>query len=229
MLAIFGALYVGPGPALAHRPYTTQVEKVALPDGQVGEARLLHGDGIVAPDPIRVVVVSAGGHLLARSHRSQTMTLVCSREKQCRAFDVERAQVLDIDHSTFREGSNVPYYGDELWAVEHGEESWGFRVRPASLLERIEGELALANRNAHTLAFLFGIGILAGMMVVRRPPEMELMNGMFVLKILAVLPLLLLAVLMGFFSGVTKALFLASIGAGIGTSTLLRHLHRAIA
>jgi len=34
------------GPAQAHSPYFTQAEKIVLPNGKMGELRLLHGDGI---------------------------------------------------------------------------------------------------------------------------------------------------------------------------------------
>jgi len=221
------SLLTGIGLALAHRPFTTQVEKVALPDGQLGEVRLLHGDGIVAADPIRVLVVNASGRLLARSYRTPMMALTCSREKHCRAFDVGRARVLDIDPATFREGPIVPYYGDELWAIESGEESWGFRVRPASLRERLEGQLALAKREMSALVLLFVVGILVGVMVLRRPPEIELADGMLLLKILAVgLVLLPLAALVFLLSAITEVLFLGSAGAGIVTSMLLRRAEK---
>ena len=36
-------------PAAAHRPFFTQVEAIQLPNGERGEVRLLHGDGILGP------------------------------------------------------------------------------------------------------------------------------------------------------------------------------------
>ena len=45
-LGFLSVLLFAADAALAHRPYTTQVRKVALPEGQLGEVRLLHGDGI---------------------------------------------------------------------------------------------------------------------------------------------------------------------------------------
>ena len=211
---------------LAHSPYTTQVEKVALPGGQLGEARLLHGDGIFSADPVRVLVVGANGRLLARSYRTPMMALACSRDHKCRAFDVGQGQVLEIDPATFREGPNVPYHGDELGAIEAGEDSWGFRVRPASLLERIEGELALAVREQVAVTLLFVVGILLGVMVFRKPSQRALLDGMFLLKILAAVPLLMLGALIDFVSGLTASLFLMSVAAGIVVCILVRHLLR---
>ena len=51
----------------AHRPYFTQSAKIALPDGKIGEMRLLHGDGIFFTDPVRVIVIDASGRLAGYS------------------------------------------------------------------------------------------------------------------------------------------------------------------
>ena len=225
-LGFLSVLLFAADAALAHRPYTTQVTKVALPEGQLGEVRLLHGDGIISANPIRVLVVGANGRLLARSYRTSMMALACSRDHRCRAFDVGQGQVLEIDPATFREGPNVPYYGEELWAIEAGEDSWGFRVRPASLLERIEGELALAVREQVAVTLLFVVGILLGVMVFRKPSQRALLDGMFLLKVLAAVPLLMLSALIDFVSGITASLFLMSVAAGFVVCILFRHLLR---
>ena len=47
----------GKFPAFAHRPYYTQVEKIRLPNGDIGEVRLLNGDEIMVADPVRAVIV----------------------------------------------------------------------------------------------------------------------------------------------------------------------------
>ena len=154
------------------------------------------------------------------------MALACSRDHRYRAFDVGQGQVLEIDPATFREGPNVPYHGDELGAIEAGEDSWGFRVRPASLLERIEGELALAVREQVAVTLLFVVGVLLGVMIFRKPSQRALLDGMFLLKILAAVPLLMLGALIDFVSGITASLFLMSVAAGIVVCILLRHLLR---
>jgi hypothetical protein len=51
--------------ASAHSPYYTQIAKIRFPDGQVGEVRLLHGDGIVYTDPVRPVIVDQQWRLVA--------------------------------------------------------------------------------------------------------------------------------------------------------------------
>ena len=121
---------------------------------------------------------------------------------------------------------NVPYYGDEFGAIEAGEDSWGFRVRPASLLEHIEGELALAVREQVAVSLLFVVGVLLGVMVFRKPSQRALLDGMFLLKVLAAVPLLMLGALIDFVSGITAPLFLMSLAAGFVVCILFRHLLR---
>lgn len=206
-------------PASAHAPFVSQARKLVLPDGQTGEIRLLHGDGILSPDPIRVLVVDANGRLLARSYRSQTMVLSCSRDNICRAFDVMRRQVLEIDAAAFREGPAVPHSGDELWKIEDGDENWGFRTRPASLTERVEGELILAKELTLLLVPLLAAGSLiaiSGLVVFRRRPKFNVMDA---IKILTALTLFVLAGFISLLSiivlPVTGLIVLGSIGTGM--------------
>jgi hypothetical protein len=217
-------------PVRAHAPFISQAVKIILPDGQPGEMRLLHGDGIFSPDPIRVLVIGANGRLLARSHQSQTMVLSCSRDSNCRAFDVQRQWVLEIDPEEFREGPVVPFYGNELWAIEGGDESWGFRFRPASLAERVEGELALANELTLLLVPLFAAGgfvAISGLVVFRRRPEFKVMDAV---KILSALVLFVLAGFISLLSTiilpVTGLIVLGSIGAGLAFVMAVRCLFR---
>ena len=217
-------------PVRAHAPFISQTVKIVLPDGQTGEMRLLHGDGIFSPNPIRVLIVGANGRLLARSHQSQTMVLSCSRDGSCRALDVQRQWVLEIDPKEFREGPVVPRYGDELWTIEGGDESWGFRFRPASLAERIEGELALANELTLLLVPLFAAGVLiaiSGLVIFRRRSEFKVMDAV---KILSALMLFGLAGLMSLLSivvlPVTGLIVLGSIGAGLTCVMVVRILFR---
>jgi hypothetical protein len=211
-------------PAVAHAPYFTQIQKVMLPDGQIGEARLLHGDGIFIADPVRVIIVDATGRLLARSHRSTTMALSCSRELHCRGFDVGDGKVLEIDPETFREGPVVPPSGGELGTIEAGNESWGFRVRPASLLEYAEAELALARRSLGELVVLLLVGTFVGFafLMIRGRTDGEESKGVFfylfyMIKVISALLILLMAGLFTVMaaSGLSVPLTLISIGAGI--------------
>jgi hypothetical protein len=108
LLAVLYALLLAGGPASAHSPYFTRTERITLPNGQAGELRLLHGDGIFFADPIRVLVLDAEGRLLARSHRTVPVALSCKPDHQCQVFDLAEDNVLELDPSTFRLGSVVP-------------------------------------------------------------------------------------------------------------------------
>lgn len=101
-------------PANAHRPYFTQIEKVLLPDGSIGEIRLLHGDGIFFADPTRVVVLDSSGRSLARSHPAVPMSLLCNQRHECRGFDLARHLVIEIDPATFRVGAVTPGSDEEI-------------------------------------------------------------------------------------------------------------------
>ena len=161
--------------ALAHRPYFTQIEKIRLPNGEMGEARLLNGDGILGPDPVRVVVVDAQSRLLARSRKSGSMALVCREEGPCFIFDFSAGKILDLVPASFRQGPYVPGPSDNernnLWDLEDGSESWGFVHRDPSF-----GEMALSYKmlvlgNWPMLSFNIVIGVmcallLAGAMII---------------------------------------------------------------
>jgi hypothetical protein len=88
-------------PTWAHSPYFTDVERLRLPDGAMGEARLLNGDGIIGPDPVRVLILDAAGRLLARSRKSVLMGFSCRENGQCLIFDLHNGKVLDLEPSSF--------------------------------------------------------------------------------------------------------------------------------
>lgn len=168
---------VGSAPGLARRPYFTQPEAVLLPDGQPGEMRILHGDGILLADPARIVVLDRGGRLLARSHRSAPVSLVCHQDRRsCWGYDHGTNRVLTLDPARFRYGGPfVPgtTERDGLWDLEGGEESWGFAVRSPSIAEYLEAEWVLARRvQARAMACLLGLGAAMaamGIAVIRIP------------------------------------------------------------
>lgn len=101
LFALLAVLFGNVGPAAAHRPYVTQIEKIALPDGTVGEMRLLHGDGIIISDPVRAIVVGADGRLRARSVHTWAMVLMCPRVDRCRAIDLHKNRAYEIEPVTF--------------------------------------------------------------------------------------------------------------------------------
>lgn len=136
----FVVMVVGSYPASAHRPYYTQVEKIRLPNGDIGEARLLNGDGIFGPDPVRVLILDTQGRLLARSPKSSSIRISCLEGGECVIFDLTHDKVLELEASSFRQGDRVPGVSTEerdgLWDLEDGGESWGFRIRSPLPSER---------------------------------------------------------------------------------------------
>jgi hypothetical protein len=157
-------------PALAHRPYYTQVEKILLPNGEVGEVRLLNGDGIFAADPVRAVIVSPQGMLLALSPKTRSMAVSCDANHHCLIVDLVNDRAFDLDPNSFRAGAVQPAItsGDRTddWDLEAEGESWGFAVRKANASELSAANWTLA-RQAPGAFILFGIlGALGGICLV---------------------------------------------------------------
>lgn len=168
ILTLFFAV-VGSSSALAHRPYFTQVEKIRLPNGEIGEARLLNGDGILGPDPVRVIILDAQSRLLARSHKSHSMALSCRDKGQCLIFDLSAGKILELAPSSFRQGPLVPGLGDnernELWELEEGSESWGFVLRNPSTGEMLLSYKVLMSSQWPMMMFNIVIGALCALLL----------------------------------------------------------------
>ena len=132
----------------------------------MGELRLLHGDGILFVDPIRVLALDEEGRMIARSPPSPSMALSCLNARY-RVFDPAEGAVLELDPSTFRTGAVVPAIDnpdrDLNWEF-YGEDnkSWGWRWRKAEFFELIWGNLALARRISMCIGFTIMAGIVAG-------------------------------------------------------------------
>lgn len=153
-------------PARAHSPYFSQAEKIVLPNGKLGELRLLHGDGILWADPIRVLALDEEGRMIARSPPSPNMALLCVKAR-CRVFDLDEGAVLELDPSTFSFGAVVPAIDnpdrDLNWEIYGSDdESWGWRSRRPQFFELIWGNLALARRIGSCIGFTIIAGVVAG-------------------------------------------------------------------
>jgi hypothetical protein len=212
-------------PSKAHRPYFTTAQQIELPDGTVGEIRSLHGDGIIVSDPMRAIIVGIDGRLLARTPHTHAMVILCSRERRCRAFDLHRNLVFEVEPATFRAGPIVPIRDDEreyLGEIERGDQSWGFQSRPASLFEIVEANFAYAPSLAFNLAFTTFFGGAATLIIfagLHRPQSTKALKrllwaGGAVLR----LTFATIAIVIGLFfaglSGSTNFLWLASTVAG---------------
>ena len=165
IVLVRGSVIVAADPAAAHRPYFTQAERIVLPNGDVGEVRLLHGDGILGSDPARALVLDAQGRLVARSPKSVSLVLSCGSNRQCLVIDLEHDKVFEPEQSSFRQGIRVPGLSDEerneLWDLEDGEESWGFTIRDTRGGERFAGNVAMAREVPLSLAILAVLGFVA--------------------------------------------------------------------
>jgi hypothetical protein len=145
------AVIAGSIPALAHSPFFTQTEAMALPGGETGEIRLIHGDGILGPDPIWTVVINPQGSVIARSEAALAMVIVCRAEHRCHGFNLPRRLVLEPDPVTFKQGPDALDVWGVIGGIPRGD-GWGFRERPASAIEVMEATIAFAGNN--TIAFL---------------------------------------------------------------------------
>src|SRR5438034_4765502 len=169
-------------PSKAHRPYFTVTQQIALPDSTFGEIRSLHGDGIIVSDPMRAIIVAIDGRLLARTPHTHAMVILCSREHRCRAFDLHRNLVFEVEPATFRAGPIVPIRDEEreyLGEIERGDQSWGFRPRPASLFEIVEASVAYVPSLAFNLAFTAFVGGAATLIIfagLHRPKSVKGLN-----------------------------------------------------
>jgi hypothetical protein len=230
LVSILIGTMVSACPALAHRPYFTEVEKIRLPNSEMGEARLLNGDGIFGPDPVRAILLDAQGRLLARSQKSLSMAISCREEGHCLIFDLTNNKVLDLDTSTFRQGALVPGLADEkrneLWGLEDGEETWGFTSRYPYPDESPAAFKALLSQHLPIIVVDGLIGILClllwmvlrSILKARRTGRLEALARMIaVLSIVALgLFLVLLSGLISFVDGMSFIAWLGALVLGPG-------------
>jgi hypothetical protein len=159
---------VAAGSALAQVTHFIQAEKIRLPSGEMGEARLLKGDGIIGPDPVRVLLLDSQNRLLARSHKSLLMALSCEADGQCLIFDLSNSKILDLEPGSFRQGEHIPDLGsrsDLMRDLEQDEESWGFAPRTPTLRERLKSYAALVRETLVGLVFNGLVGIAVAQMI----------------------------------------------------------------
>ena len=144
-------------PALAHSPYFTQIEKIALPGGEIGEIRLIHGDGILDVDPVRAMIFNAEGKALARTHKTVPMVIVCATDHRCHAFDFKTNTILEPDYATF--GDRFAVYDN--WNFETGTEAWGFSARPATRSEIADANFVFAkdHKSYFAVPFILAAGL----------------------------------------------------------------------
>jgi hypothetical protein len=160
--------------ASAHLPYYTQIEKIRFPDGQVGEVRLLHGDGIVYTDPVRPVIVDQQSRLVALGPIAFSMIVSCDKERRCLIVDLWRSRVLELDPASFRQGRVQPAVNrwpmDDL-ELEYRDENWGFSSRDATFVEMWTANWVMARERRNGLILsgvLTALGVLFIMPISKR-------------------------------------------------------------
>lgn len=96
----------------------------------------------MASDPVRLVLLDAGGQLLARSEKVRSLDIVCRRPKtSCWGYDRDTLEILKPVPPEFRySGPSYQQAGsltdsDPIWALEGDPESWGFVRQPAPVRE----------------------------------------------------------------------------------------------
>lgn len=131
-------------PAVAHSPYYTQAERLSGSGDQAVLMKLLHGDGIFFADPIRAVIVTGNGKLLAASPMSTTLFISCNRAKarrECIAYDELRQRIYTPNRSNWKANQTLELAGKPQEYPESRMEEYGFEIRKASIFEIVKFEV----------------------------------------------------------------------------------------
>jgi hypothetical protein len=162
LIVLFAAIFLLPTAASAHRPYFRGGQPVALPAGESGVIRLLYGDGILGPDPVRPVVIDATGGVRAIAPTGYAASYSCAAQS-CRVYVYRNTMLLphvfDTDVQSMK-SSAVLRTADEndLDAVLRAKELYyGFSHVP-NLSARILGALACLAHWWISFAFFVLIG-----------------------------------------------------------------------
>lgn len=131
--------------ALAHAPYYTQVEKLEVQDGEILSLKLLHGDGIIAGDPVRAIVVDGELRVRAVSPLALNLHILCNQQegsRRCIVYDSVAAVVYQLDPSSWASGPVIEDEGKPLRTAypEDMGQNFGFAPRPATFLEIVRFE-----------------------------------------------------------------------------------------
>jgi len=146
-ILFFAAGFLLPSPAFAHQPYfNTGSAPVVLPGDESGTIRLLNGDGILGPDPIRPVITDASGGVRAIAPVGYAASYSCA-EQSCRVYvyrnTVLLPDVFDTEIESMKATALLRTAGEnDLDAVLRETETYyGFRHVP-DVSARMLGALA---------------------------------------------------------------------------------------
>lgn len=133
------------GPALAQEPRVGP----AHPIGDTGlHLALWYGDGIIAADPVRAVVLDDQGRLHAASPLSVLLQIDCKPTGRCIVWDRTGKQAFTPEAAAFKPGQTL-VQGDKVLSYpdhDYKADEFGFTVSPMTLAQhlRIEGRALLA-------------------------------------------------------------------------------------
>lgn len=165
------------GPAAAHAPYFGAEKACVLPDGSPARLRLLFGDGILARDPVTLLLVDANDQVLAKSGRLSNIILDQRNNGPCQGYVAVDGAILEADRTSLgsrplpRAVVGVRDDSDALWQIEADKRSWGFSTRPATWPETFRANLAAARQHPLQAVVAFCLGFLivgAGFVVFGR-------------------------------------------------------------
>jgi hypothetical protein len=142
------------------------VQRIAAQDGTAYELKLLHGDGIIAGDPVRAVVVDGDGHAQAISPLAQNLHISCSQLdglRRCSVYDGLSSKVFEPDPEAWAKWPRVEQAGKPLRTAypEDMGKSFGFLVRSATWTEilRFEASSIISKPITSCLALLWWTAI----------------------------------------------------------------------
>lgn len=131
------------GPVAAHSAIFSQSEPISARFHEAATLRLLSGDGGLLSDPVKAVVVSQDGKLLAASPLSASLRLHCGgaeEERQCVAYDDITRTIYRPMEREWQDRGLIEKDGLPLSLPEDIASGYGFSGRPATLGEIIRFE-----------------------------------------------------------------------------------------
>lgn len=131
------------GPVAAYTPLFSQSHPISASLYEGATLRLLTGEGSLLSDPVKAVVVSQDGKLLAASPLSASLRLLCEdvdKERQCLAYDDITRTVYHPLERDWQDHGLIDKDGQPLVRPEDILSGFGFTGRPATLGEVVRFE-----------------------------------------------------------------------------------------
>src|SRR5207247_973130 len=106
---------------------------------------LLHGDGILFADPVRLIVLDAAGRSIAYSHESVPMAIYCPVALHCVGYDHGKGWIMEFVPTQTYVGPVVTD-GESAWSIlnEPRNDDVNIRTRQPSMLESATANFAIA-------------------------------------------------------------------------------------